>query len=88
MWYDIAQAHIGYRGKEENLLEIVDNIDAYCKKNNISVKAFERQCGIYNCSVHKWRTGVNQGPTIRTLKKIEAATGIPVSTWIMKGGIA
>lgn len=67
-------------------MEIVENIDAYCRNHGISVKGFERLCGIYNCSVIRWRRGV-QAPTIKTLKKIEAATGIPLANWMQKGGV-
>lgn len=53
----------------------------YCKKNKLSIHAFEKKCGIGNGSVKRWIDDRYQ-PTLITLKKISNATGIPIEEWI------
>lgn len=65
---------------------LVDNIESYCKKNKLAIKAFERKCGIYNAAVKRWKM-YNQTPTLRTLEKIVTATGIPIEKWTQEGGV-
>ena len=67
---------------------LVENVNAYCKNNKISVKKFERTCHIPNGSIQKYRDGIYKSPNLRTLQKIEEATGIPASKWISDGGVA
>ena len=66
---------------------LIENIDAYCAKHNISIKEFERRCGVANSSVHKWRVGV-QSPSMKSITYIERGTGIPSAKWLTKGGVA
>lgn len=49
----------------------------YCQKNNISISAFEKKCGIGNGVVSGWKDDGSQ-PALKTLKKIESAIGIPI----------
>lgn len=65
---------------------IVENIRNYCAKHEIGVKDFEQMCKMANGTVGKWERGL-QSPTLRTLTKIQAATGTPISTWLRKGAI-
>lgn len=63
-----------------------ENVKRYCINNGITVAAFERKCDLANGIVRAWE---KQGtvPSMRTLKKIENATGIPVQNWITEGGV-
>ena len=67
-------------------MPIVENIDAYCVREQITIKEFERRCNIANATVHKWRVGLNQ-PSLKTIAKIVKATGIDLGTWTREGGI-
>lgn len=51
----------------------------YCEKNNISVFAFEKKCGLANGTVSGWKNGGN--PALTTLQKIVAATGVSIEQW-------
>lgn len=65
---------------------IVDNINAYCAKNELSIKRFEQHCGIANGVVGKW---ANHGavPQVATIIKIQDATGIPAGKWLDENGL-
>lgn len=52
----------------------------YCSKNQLSISGFEKKCGLSNGAVSKWEN--NGYPSIPTLKKIEIATGVPISEWV------
>ncbi len=67
-------------------MEIVNNIDRYCAKENITIKEFERRCKLANALVHKWRLGL-QEPSLKTMKKISEATGISIDKWTMENGV-
>lgn len=60
---------------------IYQKVKQYCGKNNISIAAFEKRCGIGNGTVSRWENG-ESNPSLSTLTKMEKATGIPVSDWI------
>lgn len=62
------------------------NINAYCESRDVTIKTFERFCGIANGVVARWGKG-EMTPTLRTLDKVQSATGIPIGRWIKKGGI-
>ena len=51
----------------------------YCKKNNLSVSAFEKKCGLSNGTVNGWKDGGN--PSLITLQKVVSATGISIEEW-------
>lgn len=53
----------------------------YCNKNNISVSAFEKKCGLTNGTVNGWKTK-GSNPSFTTLQKIEKATKIPIQKWL------
>ena len=59
---------------------IYKKIIHYCNKNNLSISAFEKKCGIANGIVGKWKDGGN--PSLETLQKIVSATGISIEEWI------
>lgn len=65
-------------------MSILKNIDRYCKEQNITIKEFERRCGISNSLVNKWRTGVAK-PSLSTLAKIVSTTGIELGEWFKEG---
>ena len=58
---------------------IYKKIIEYCNKNDLSISAFEKKCGIANGIVGKWKDGGN--PSLETLQKIVSATGIPIEEW-------
>ena len=64
-----------------------DNILAYCEKNGIKEADFEKRCNLSKGMIAKWKSGVNQTPSVVTLMKIETATGISCSRWLRKGAI-
>lgn len=65
---------------------VQENIERYCENHGISISEFERKCKLGNGLVRKWRSGV-ASPTLKTLAKIEKATGVSAMTWMKKGGI-
>lgn len=66
-------------------MNVLTNVETYCKKHGTNIKQFEKKCGLGNGTVRGWRLG--QMPTLRTLAKIERSTGISASTWLKKDGI-
>lgn len=65
--------------REEEIPLIYNKIINYRNKNNLSVSAFEKKCGLANGTVGKWKDGGN--PSLETLNKIVSATGIPIEEW-------
>lgn len=63
---------------------VLERILIYCKRNDISIAAFERLCNIGNGTIKKWKY---TKPSIKSLEKIATATGIPISFWIDGGDI-
>ena len=59
---------------------VYPKIIEYCNKNNLSVSAFEKKCGLANGTVSGWKNGGN--PSLTTLIKIENATKVPLKQWI------
>lgn len=64
---------------------IVQNINSYCANEKITVKEFERRCGLSNSLVHKWETG-QANPTLKSLGKIVRVTGIALAEWLADKG--
>jgi transcriptional regulator with XRE-family HTH domain len=60
---------------------IVGRIDAYCAREGISIKEFERRCKLSNSIVHKWRVGITS-PSLKTISRICEATGTDIGAWI------
>lgn len=60
---------------------LYQKIVSYCEKNHMSICSFEKKCGIGNGTVGRWEDG-KSNPSLQTLVKIEAATGIPAADWI------
>lgn len=61
-------------------LKMYERVMEYCKRENLTVSAFEKTCKLGNGAVSKWRD--ESYPTMKTLAKIEKATGIPIVRWI------
>lgn len=53
----------------------------YCKKNNLSISAFEKMCGLTNGTVNGWKVK-GSNPSFTTMQKIVKATGISISKWL------
>lgn len=64
---------------------IIQNINNYCEQNKITVKEFERRCGLSNSLVHKWEMG-SANPTLKSLNKIVTVTGIGLAEWLRDEG--
>ena len=60
---------------------VYEKVVAYCNENGITVSEFERRCGLGNGVVSKWRDS-GYWPSIPTLQKMEAATGVPMHEWM------
>lgn len=58
---------------------IYDKVKAYCEKNNTSICALEKKCGIGNGTIRLWK---DSSPSLSTLLKLEKGTGVPVAKWI------
>lgn len=65
----------------------VENVKAYCASMGISEADFERRCGIGKGSMTRWK-GAEYAPTLKTLTKIQIKTGIPITRWLMEGGVS
>lgn len=59
-----------------NKIGIYGFILRYCNKNNLSISAFEKMCGIGNGTVGRWEQGSN--PSYKALRKIVQKTDIPI----------
>lgn len=59
---------------------IYQRILKYCKDNNLSISAFEKKCNIGNGTISAWKDG--SLPSLKTLEKIEKATGITAAELI------
>lgn len=57
------------------------NVVAYCEENNLSIRAFEKKCGLGNGVVGRWKDN-NSLPALATVQKIAEATKIPVEKWV------
>lgn len=60
---------------------IFQKVKEYCKKNNLSISAFEKKCDIGNGTVGRWENNSSK-PSLQTLEKMEKATGIPIIEWV------
>lgn len=58
---------------------IIDKVMSYLEEQHMSVAAFEKKCSIGNGVVRAWKEG---NPSIKTLQKMEKATGIPIAEWV------
>ncbi len=64
--------------------DIVAKVRSYCEENKVdgkpmSIRGFERLCGLGNGTVDGWNTC---SPNISTLFRVAAATGIPIGEWL------
>jgi transcriptional regulator with XRE-family HTH domain len=60
---------------------IYQKVIEYCQKNNLSVNAFEKMCGIGNGTVGRWKDN-SSTPTLSTVKKIADSTKTSIKKWI------
>ena len=64
---------------------VYSNVLEYCKKNNLTIRGFEKMCGIGNGVVAEWGKEDNpSNPSLSTLEKISNSTGIPLEKWLSK----
>ena len=56
--------------------QLYDRIKTECEKQNITIKQLEKNAGVANGTVGKWRKGA---PRVSTLIKISEALKIPFS---------
>lgn len=59
---------------------VYKNILKYCEEHGFTIARFEKLCGIGNGVVAAWKE--ESEPSIPSLKKIAAYTGIPVTKWL------
>lgn len=59
---------------------VYENIIKYCEEHGITIARFEKLCGIGNGVVAAWKE--ENEPSLPSLKKIAAYTGIPVTKWL------
>ncbi len=60
---------------------IFERIKEYCRVNGLSIAKFEKKCGIGNGCIKRWEDG-RVNPSMASLNKIAAATGIDISRWL------
>ncbi len=58
-----------------------DNIQEYCKKQNLSISAFEKKCGLGNGTINGWK---KSSPRLDSIEKISITTGISVTKLLKK----
>jgi len=58
-----------------------ETIVEYCKKNNLSISAFEKKCGIANGIISSYKDNGSK-PNLTTIEKISNATGMSVAKLI------
>ena len=58
---------------------VYERVVDYTTRNGMSIREFERMCGLSNGTVGKWRKAE---PKVETIHKISDATHIPVSKWV------
>ena len=57
---------------------VYDNVKRLCEKKNISIWKLERECGIANGTIGKWK---NQNvPSVATVKKISDYFKVSIAT--------
>ena len=61
---------------------VYENIIKYCEEHGLTIARFEKLCGIGNGVVAAWKD--ESKPSLSSLEKIAAYTGIPVERWIVK----
>lgn len=60
---------------------VYKNVVEYCEKNNMSIAAFEKKCGLANGVVGKWEDD-KMKPSLVSLERISDATGISIEKWL------
>lgn len=60
---------------------MVQKVLAYCKKEGLSMRAFEQKCGLADGTLRHWKIS-SVTPTLKTMKKIEKGTGIKLEEWL------
>ena len=61
---------------------VYKNILRYCEEHGFTIARFEKLCGIGNGVVAAWKE--ESKPSLSSLEKIAAYTGIPVERWIVE----
>lgn len=52
-------------------------VEAFCKKSNIAISAFEKKCGLGNGTIGGWAEGAR--PRIDSLEKVSIEMGITLA---------
>lgn len=60
---------------------IFERIKEYCEANGLTIAKFEKLCGIGNGCIKRWEYG-RVNPSMASLNKIAAATGIDILRWL------
>lgn len=58
---------------------ILKRIEKWCKKNNTTIAALEKKCGLGNATIRGWDGAM---PRIDNLQKVSEVTGIPIAELI------
>ena len=77
---DAVKTLIGKKKRTGTFPGFFEKVQAYCKKNNLTIAGFERLCGIGNGVAAQW--GKASAPSMKTVCKIADATGIPATEWL------
>lgn len=59
---------------------LYERVVEYITRNEISIREFERMCGLSNGTVHGWKMG--NIPSTASVRKIVDATHISADRWI------
>lgn len=62
---------------------VYDNVKRLCKKRNTTIFALEKECGIANGTIGKWKLR-NSNPTVATVQKIADYFGVSVGYLLRK----
>ena len=65
---------------------VYPKIIQYCTEHKMSIAAFEQMCGIGNDTIDDWAPDQEKPsmPSLKTLEKIEKATGISIAELVSK----
>ena len=67
--------------RKEEFLLIFENIQEICNEKGISIAELEREAGLKNGAIGKWRTS---SPTIKSLQAVSKVLKVSISRLIAK----
>ena len=68
---------LNFKKQKGGIYLFYEKIIAYCERNSLTISSFEKMCGIGNGTIRRWK-GEKSNPSLQTLNKISAVTGIPL----------